>query len=930
MNDSPVEDVGPDQQQWLRVTLSSIGDAVIATDADGRVRFLNPIAESLTGWHEDEARGQPIHSVFHIINERTRQVVENPVHKVLETGRIVGLANHTVLIARDGAERAIDDSAAPIQGTGGNVEGVVLVFRDVTEQRKVEQSTRFLASIVESSDDAIIGKDVNGIVTSWNRAAERMFGYSADEMIGLPIAVLAPPDRADEMPAILDRIRQGERIKHFDTVRRAKDGRLVPISLTISPIKDEDGNIIGASKIARDISERKSTEAALRDERARLHATLIGIGDAVIVADAQGNVTLTNPVAQSLTGWSEEQAEGRPLHEVFRIVNEATREAVESPVDKVLREKTIIGLANHTTLIAKDGTELPIDDSGAPIYDADGNIAAVVLVFRDISDRRQAEERLRLLWEAASVLLTSNEPDTMLCELFARIGPHLGLDIYFNYLVSDAGDSLELVSCAGVSDEIAAKIARLEFGKAICGTVALQRQPIVAIHIQQSDDPNTQLVKSLGMQAYACMPLQVGDDLFGTLSFASRGRDEFDEKELSFMRTICQYVAVAYARLRLVQRLREADRRKDQFLATLSHELRNPLAPIQTGLELMKMARQDATAIAEAQATVERQVKQMVRLVDDLLDVSRIASAKIVLQKEHVDMADIARNAVDAIRPLIDEQQQQLTVSIPKEPIYLNVDPIRVAQAVANLLSNASKYSDKAARISLTAEQRDGEVIIGVRDDGIGIDAEQLPRVYEMFFQSKPSLERSQGGLGIGLSLVKGLVELHGGSIEAMSAGAGRGSEFRIRLPVDGPVVFRSEEPTKDQDESRNIPRLRILVVDDNRDAANVLAKTLQLMGHDTHTTYDGVEGVHAAASLRPDVILLDIGLPKMNGYEAARHIRAQRWGKQMRLIAISGWGREEDKRRAIEAGFNHHLTKPINIDRLQTVLASNRSLAGL
>lgn len=927
MSDLLAGNVGPDHQQWLRVTLSSIGDGVIATDADGRVIFLNPIAESLTGWKEHEAKGQPLDTVFHIINETTRQIVENPVAKVLATGRIVGLANHTVLIARDGTERSIDDSAAPIQDGGGQIAGVVLVFRDVTEQRKIEQSTRFLASIVESSDDAIVGKDVNGIVTSWNRAAERIFGYSAEEMVGRPIATISPPERADEMPAILERIRQGERIEHFDTLRRAKDGRLVPISLTVSPIEDEDGNIIGASKIARDISARKQAEAALREERARLHATLTGIGDAVIVADAQARVTLTNPVAQSLTGWPAEEALGRPLDEVFRIVNEETRQPVESPVAKVLREKTIVGLANHTILIARDGSELPIDDSGAPIYDEDGNIAAVVLVFRDIADRRRAEQRLQLLWEMASVLLNSNEPDAMLQELFARIGPHLGLDMYFNYLVSDSGDLLDLVSCAGVSDETAESMAQLEFGQAICGTVALERHPIVATHIQQSDDPKAQLAKSLGICAYACNPLQVGDDLFGTLSFASRSRDQFDEEELNFLQTICQYVAVAYARLRLVERLREADRRKDQFIATLAHELRNPLAPIRTGLELMKMVPTDAATIAEARATMDRQVKQMVRLVDDLLDVSRIASGKIVLQKDRAELREIVRNAIEAVRPHIEEQQQELTVSVPDEPIFLNVDTVRVAQAISNLLNNASKYSDKGGRIWLTAEQRNGEVIVNVRDDGIGIDAEQLPRIFEMFSQATSALDRSQGGLGIGLSLVKGLIELHGGRTEARSDGAGMGSEFKICLPADAARLSQSHEPEEDAEAPSATKRFRILVVDDNRDAAIMLTHLLKLMGHEPHVAYDGLEAVQAAASLRPDVVLLDIGLPKMNGYEAARHIREQEWGQDIQLIAISGWGQNEDKRRAIEAGFNHHLTKPVEHALLQAALDSTAEI---
>src|SRR6516164_1142677 len=383
------------QREQLRVTLTSIGDAVITTDAEGRVTLLNPVAETLTGWTNGDAVGQPLQTVFHILNEKTRQIVENPVAKVLATGGIVGMANHTVLIAKDGTERGIDDSGAPIRDSKGNVTGVVLVFRDVTEQRKAERSARFLASIVESSDDAIIGKDVNGIITSWNRGAARIFGYSAAEAVGRPIAMLAPSDRAVEMPALLDRIKRGERVEHFDTVRCAKDGRPVPISLTVSPIEDEEGTIIGASKIARDITERKRADESLRQQREWLRVTLDSIGDAVITTDTGGRVSYLNPVAQVLTGWSQEQAQGQPLEAVFPILDEQTRRPVENPVAKVIREGVIVGLGDHTVLVARVGTERPIDDSAAPIRGEKGETVGVVLTFRDVTEQRQAQLVLR-------------------------------------------------------------------------------------------------------------------------------------------------------------------------------------------------------------------------------------------------------------------------------------------------------------------------------------------------------------------------------------------------------------------------------------------------------------------------------------------------------------------------------------------------------
>jgi PAS domain S-box-containing protein len=399
-------------RDWLQATLTSIGDAVIATDEEGRVIFMNPVSEALTGWTQQGALGLPLERVFVISNEETGASVENPVIKALRQGRIVGLANHTKLTAKSGREIPIDDSAAPMRDLDGNVKGVVLVFRDVSERKRAEQAQRYLAAIVESSDDAIIGKDLNGTILSWNKSAERIFGYSAQEAIGKPISIIAPPGR-NEMPEILERIKRGVRIDHYQTVRRTKSGRLLDISLTVSPLRDSSGQIIGASKIARDISERKQAEERLRrsEEEARetrdlLRTTLASIGDAVIVTDAQGNVTFLNDVAAALTGWSEKEAVGLPLKKIFAISNEETGASVESPLEKVFREGRIVGLANHTRLTAKSGRQIPIDDSAAPIRDAKGGVVGVVLVFRDVTERKHAEKAVQ---ESVERLSRANE-----------------------------------------------------------------------------------------------------------------------------------------------------------------------------------------------------------------------------------------------------------------------------------------------------------------------------------------------------------------------------------------------------------------------------------------------------------------------------------------------------------------------------------------
>jgi CheY-like chemotaxis protein len=317
-----------------------------------------------------------------------------------------------------------------------------------------------------------------------------------------------------------------------------------------------------------------------------------------------------------------------------------------------------------------------------------------------------------------------------------------------------------------------------------------------------------------------------------------------------------------------------------------------------------------------------RQLEQMVRLIDDLLDVSRISQGKIRLRKAPVELAAVVRSALEAVQQLISAQAHRLTVTLPPEPIYLDADETRLAQVLANLLSNAAKYTEEGGHIWLTAERVANEVRISVRDTGIGIAAEHLPNLFVMFSQIAPALERSRGGLGIGLSLVKGLVELHGGTVEARSAGIGRGSEFVVCLPVsDGAETQKPREQAVDAT-ARMDGKRRILIVDDNRDAAQSLAMMMKMMGHELQTADDGLEAVQAAAAFRPEVVLLDIGLPKLNGYEVAREIRHQSWGQRMVLIALTGWGQEEDKRRALDAGFDYHLTKPVEAESIEKLLA--------
>ena len=372
---------------------------------------------------------------------------------------------------------------------------------------------------------------------------------------------------------------------------------------------------------------------------------------------------------------------------------------------------------------------------------------------------------------------------------------------------------------------------------------------------------------------------------------------------------------------RLAADLSEADRRKNEFLAMLAHELRHPLAPISNAARALRLGRRDDEALPSASEMLERQVGHMARLVDDLLDMSRITRGRIELRKERVELAPIVDQAVEAVRSLYRNMNHELTVSLPTQSMHLDADPARLAQVVGNLLNNASKFTDKGGHVWLTIEQEGEQAVIRVKDNGIGIDAENLLRIFEMFAQVDTSLERSRDGLGIGLTLVKTLVEMHGGTVDVRSDGIGRGSEFTVRLPILSDTSIRLSQPAVSQ--PAPVVGRRILIVDDSEDGAESLAMLLQFSGHETHKAYDGVEAIEAAERLRPDAVLLDIGLPKLNGYEVCSRIRQEPWGKSLMLVALTGWGQEEDRHRSREVGFDAHLVKPVDHDVLLRLLAS-------
>ena len=997
-----------EERERYRVTLSSIGDAVVATDTEGRVTFLNPVAESLTGWTTPEAASRPLTDVFNIVNESTWRKVENPALKALVSGTIVGLANHTVLISRDGTERPIDDSAAPIRDQNGAVAGAVLVFRDITERRRAEEAQARLAAIVESSEDAIIGKTLEGVIRYWNAGAQRLFGYTAAEALGQSITLIIPPERLDEEREIRDRLSRGVRSDHFETVRVAKDGRRVEVSVTVSPIRDAGGHVVGASKVARDITARKQADA----ERTRLVETL-----SLALGAADLGTWEWDP-ATDLINLSARAAEIYGLAPVQTYAREWMRGLIRADYRDLAREAAARAVRERVEY----DIEYPLESGmwvavrGRGVYDASGSLPRTLGVVQNVTARkvaeaglRQSEERHRLLVTATSDVVYRMSADwTEMHPLEGRqlirsnaapirnwmeknlppaeharvrdairdaisnrktfelehqvVGPDGTPGWTFSRAVpilDAAGDIVEWFGTArDVTDqkrseeELARVTAESDRLRRLYETILSATPDFVYVIdlAHRFSYANEALLAMWGKtwdQAVGHTFLEIGYEpwhaskhdqeieqviatkqpIRGEVPFTGTGgRRIYDYIFVPVLGASGDVEAVAGTtrditdRKRMEEELLDTDRKKDDFIALLAHELRNPLAPIRNGLQVLRLASGDIDAIAQTRAMMDRQLSHMVRLIDDLLDVSRISRNKMELRRERVLLADIVSTAVETARPMIEAAGHDLKLSLPPRPIFLDADSTRLAQVLSNLLTNSAKYTERGGKIHLAAESRDKEVVVTVRDNGIGIPAASLASIFDMFSQVDRSVERSTGGLGIGLALVKGLVEMHGGKVTAESPGEGGGSTFIVRLPLiesrHGPAAPGIADPERPR------PARRVLVVDDNRDGAASMAMMLRLMGDEVRTAPDGVEAVDLAEAFRPEVILMDVGMPRLNGLDATRHIRSHEWGKSITVIALTGWGQENDQQRSIEAGCDGHLVKPVSLADLQKLLA--------
>ena len=757
----------------LEAISESTDQAIISLTLDGTVLTWNPAAEVLFGYAAPEMIGKPFLSL--IPPDRLDQ--ESQVFELARHGQ--GVQRYEAnRVRKDGCSIPVDVTLSPVKDSMGRTLSILKIAKDLTERKKLGRAERdqlFLASIVNSAEDAIVSKDLNGIITSWNKAAEKMFGYSDLEMIGNSVAILIPSDHHDEEPLILDRIRRGERIEHYDTQRIRKDGRIIHVSLTVSPITDRMGRVIGASKIARDITERKRLEKAERDQLF-LAAIVSSADDAIISKDLNGIVTSWNPAAERLFGYTAEEMIGKPIATLIPADHSNEEPEILSRIRRGERIEHY-----ETKRVRKDGRIIDVALAVSPIRDSLRRIIGASKIARDITEQKRAAAR---------------------------------------------------------------------------------------------------------------------------------------ERE-----------ALSQAR-QAIRHAEEASRAKDEFIATVSHELRTPMTSILGWTRMLINGQLPAESQQKALQTIDRNARAQAQLIEDLLDISRIVSGKLRVEIKSIDIGAVISAAVEAVRPAAEAKRIriQTVVSSGAGPILGDAD--RLQQVVWNLLSNAIRFTPPEGFVQINLQRVESQIELRVSDNGIGIKPEFLPHIFNRFTQADSSITRSHGGLGMGLAIVKSLVELHGGVVSASSPGEGQGAVFTIKLPMSAiwpdprKEVPLSESPVgaglKPRDE---LVGLKILVVDDEPDTCDLLRYVFNESGGIVQTANSVREALELFDQWQPDLLVSDISMPEIDGYELIRILRQER-RSQIPAVALTAMARIDDRVRALTAGYQMHVSKPVQPGELTSIVA--------
>ncbi|HWI16450.1 MAG TPA: PAS domain S-box protein [Vicinamibacterales bacterium] len=656
------------------------------------------------------------------------------------------------------------------------------------------------------------------------------------------------------------------------------------------PILDDSGNIVEWFGTASDVTRRKQAEADLDDIRSRMESALQAGAIGTWAWDVQGDHFYGDASLASIFGVSRDTVSGGPLAAVVDAIHPDDQARVRSLVQQALDSGT--HYEADYRLARPDGSIRWVTARGQVERNQDGVAVRFPGVIMDVTERKLAESELQRV-------TAESERMRRLYETVLSATPDFIYVFSLDHRVLYANESL--IRMWGKGREGALGKTFLEIGYEPWHAEMHDRE---IDQVRATKEPIRGEVPFTGTNGrriydYIFVPVIGADGEVEAVAGTTRDVTDRKESELA---------------------LAESDRKKDEFIALLAHELRNPLAPIRNGLQIVQQA-QDPAVRERAQQMMDRQLAHMVRLIDDLLDISRISRNKLELRTAPVTIAEVVESAVEAAQPAIDAAGHELIVTLPSRPVHLNADLTRLAQVLSNLLANSAKYTERGGKISLSAERKNGMIEMVVKDTGIGIPSDALPGVFDMFSQVDRSIERSAGGLGIGLALVKGLTEMHGGTVVAHSDGEGQGSTFIVTLPT-----LADEAPLDHPTSASALPgqrARRVLIVDDSRDGAESLGMMLEIAGHEVAIAYDGLEAIEKAAQFRPEVILMDVGMPRLNGLEATRRIRQEPWGQAATIIALTGWGQECDREQSREAGCNGHLVKPVTFEELQKILAA-------
>jgi PAS domain S-box-containing protein len=942
------ETVFGETRQEFKELLELAVDGVVVHEIFGpaeRGNFVvaNPAMCALLGYSARELRAL---APADILVPEERHLLPRDMESILRDGM---LRHEKTLVAKDGRRIPVEIATRLFRHDGR--PRVMSMIRDCSRRKDTEATLRAseerYRSLFESMtegfalhelvcDDA--GRPCDYRFLDINPAFERLTGLAREQVIGRTVLEVLPATEAVWIERFGGVVATGRP----DTFEHAHAmlGRHYAVYAYRA----------GTNRFAvvfSDVTQRVRNEEALREStlrerqrNAELAAILQAVPAAVWIAhDAECLHISGNRAADELLrihsgGESSLTAPGevRPRH--FKVLAGGKQAAPEEmPVQMAARGAVLRG---HEIAIAfEDGSVSHLLGNAAPLLDEQGLPRGAVAAFIDISKRTRAEEALRtsncrlgILAEAASHLLAAKDPLALVGHLCRKVMTHLDCHVFFNYMAEADARRLRLNAYAGIPEESARAIEWLDFGEAVCGCVAVRGARLIAEDIAATPDPRTALVKSFGIDAYACHPLMSGERVIGTLSFGTRTRSRFSAEDLGMMKAVADLVAIAMERVETQARLLESNRRKDEFLATLAHELRNPMAPIRNAAHVLRARDGGDPSLGRLCAIIERQIEHMARLVDDLLDLSRIERGKIELRKARVDFRAVVGQAIEVCRPLIDGRSHEITSDVPGDPVDVDADPIRLEQVVCNLVSNACKFTPRQGTIRVTLAREGLEAVLRVRDNGVGLAPEARARVFEPFYQVDHSMGRSEGGLGIGLSLAQRLAGLHGGSIEAQSDGVGKGSEFVFRVPLMSAPPERApaaqggaESPTA---AAAATAAKHVLIIDDNAHVRESSEMLLAASGFRVSVAEDGTTGLARALALRPDVAIVDIGLPGLNGLEVAAGIRAK-VGSGVFLIALSGYGGARERTLSAAAGFDVHLVKPVNPGELLALLNGER-----